>query len=261
VILRRHIDPKRAAWLFVPLVLALLLVRPAEAFQRYGGGPAVRQSAGLTLAMPSFRPTSQSCAIPDQEGGCTEFADFTFDNPIVGLFYSRQGIQLFIGRGVQGDVSNVGDLEFLETVIDVYGAARPFQGGSDAALEFYLPFGLHSDYRRVSSQTAGSTADQFEATTIAIGGGAGLMSRRGHTRFSFRVMPHIGLASRSLGFGNGTTALLDSDAELTFGPIRGRFGLSFGYQFRWQRWNMESDFVASRDYEATQHVFRMGIFW
>jgi hypothetical protein len=199
--------------------------------------------------------------VSDETTGCAGYSDFRFDNPILGLFYSRPGIQLFIGRGVQGDVPTVGDLEFLETVINVYGAARPFENERSASVEFFLPFGLHSDYRRVSSQYQGSTSDQFEATTIAIGGGVGLVGRQGRIRFSLRVRPHIGLASRSLGFGNGTTTLLDSDAEMTLGPISGRFGLSLGYQFRWQRWNMESDFIGSRDFEATQHGFRVGIFW
>jgi len=234
----------------------------AHAFQRrYGAGAQTRQSAGLTVTMPDFGPQGASCAVEDPQGGCEQFFDFTFDHPILGLFYSRPGIQLFIGRGQQGGNGEVGDFELLDTSINVYGAARPFSGERERPLQFVLPYGLHSGYRRISAGGRSVSTDQFEATVIAIGAGAGLMKVEGRTQFNARVMPHFGLASQSLGFGNGTTSLVDADAEVTFGPVKGRFGISIGYAFRWQKWNMSGDFVARRKFEGSQHGLRLGVFW
>jgi len=246
------------------LVVATLAAGAPDvhAFQRrYGTGPQARQSAGITVTVPDFSPQGASCAVDEPQGGCEQFLDFTFDHPILGLFYSRPGIQLFIGRGQQGGNGDVGDLELLDTSINVYGAARPFSGDRERPLRFVLPYGLHSAYRRISAGGGSVSTDQFEATVIAIGAGAGLMKVEGRTQFNARVMPHFGLASQSLGFGNGTTTLVDADAEITFGPLKGRIGISIGYAFRWQKWNMSGDFVAKRKFEGLQHGLRLGVFW
>ena len=190
-----------------------------------------------------------------------ESSDFDFDRPILGLFYSRPGVQLFIGRGAKGAAGGVGDMELVDTSINVFGMASPFSGGRDSGLEVIFPYGLHSGFRRLTIRDGSTSSDTFEATVIAIGAGAGLQRGIGATRFLVRAMPAFGLASRSFGFGNGTSTLVDIDAELTFGPIAGRLGLALGYQYRWQKWKMEEDFVDDRDYSGTQHGFRLGVFW
>ncbi len=229
---------------------------------RYGATDTPRQSAGLTYSRTDFRAGSASCVVPDGEGGCSQLQKFEFNEPVLGLYYSRPGIQLFLGRGTQRASSEEeGDKQLLETVINITGTLKPFPENREATLQFVLPIGIHSGYRRVTEEMNNTSIDQFEATVVAIGGGVGVNRVAGMTRFSSRLMPYFGLASRSLGFGNGTSFLLEADIEIMFGPISGNMGIAVGYSFQWQKWNLDEQFSKGEDFEGTQHGVRVGVFW
>ncbi len=245
----------------------ILYTNQAVGVQRGPGSRAdMVQSAGLTFSQFDFSPTRVACIQESEDGECELFRSFEFTNPVLGLYYSRPGIQVFIGRGSQGangnsTEGNIGDLVLLETTISVYGAARPVPGTEERDIQFIVPYGLHSGFRRLTSGGSGGSTDQFEATVIAVGLGAGIARVSGTTQFLIRAMPFFGLATRSLGFGNGTSTMLDGDAEIRFGPVKGSLGITIGYLFRWQKWNMEEGFSADQDFEGTQHGFRVGVFW
>lgn len=230
--------------------------------RRYGAADSPRQSAGVTYSLTDFSAGGASCVVPDGEGGCSQFQKFEFNEPVLGLFYSRPGIQLFFGRGTQSASSEEGgDKELLETVINITGTLKPFPVSRESTLQFVLPIGIHSDYRRVTEEIDNVSIDQFETTVVAIGGGVGVNRVVGMTQFSSRFMSYFGLASRSLGFGNGTSLLFEADIDITFGPISGNLGVAVGYSFRWQKWNLKEQISSGDDFEGMQHGVRVGVFW
>lgn len=242
-------------------VVLILVTHDADARQRdYGARSAVRQSAGLSFSIPNFGPDSPACLDTGESGECLLSQDFEFSDPVIGLFYSREGLMVFIGRGTQND-SAFGDMELLETILHFSGTLKPFPGTEDADIQFVVPVALHSDYRRLSSDVSGGSSDRFESTVIALGAGVGVTRATGYTRFAAHVMPFFGLASTSFGLGSGTSSLLNADAELTFGPISGSIGITIGYAFRWQHWNLEEQFVTDEDFTGKQHSIRIGVFW
>ena len=239
------------------------LVIETEARQRdYGSQGAPRQSVGFSFSIPDFAPDDPSCLSRDVDGICTELQDYTFSDPIFGIFYSRPGILVFLGRGTQNGVDEEGgDLELLQTVIQLSGALRPFPGIREAKTQFVVPVALHSSYRRVSTDVSGGSIDRFESTVLAIGIGVGVLRETGFARISAHLMPFFGLASSSFGLGSGTSSLLDADVELTLGPVFGEFGITLGYSFRWQRWDLEAQFESDQDFTDQQHGVRIGVFW
>ncbi|GMQ80742.1 MAG: hypothetical protein BMS9Abin05_0170 [Rhodothermia bacterium] len=239
------------------------LVIETEARQRdYGSRGALRQSAGFSYSIPDFTPDDPSCLSSDGDGNCTVLQDYRFSDPVFGIFFSRPGILVSLGRGSQNGIGEEGgDLELLQTVIRLSGALRPFPGMREANTQFVVPVALHSGYRRVSTDMSEGSIDRFESTVLAIGIGVGVLRESGFTRISAHLMPFFGLASSSFGLGSGTSTLLDADVELTLGPVSGEIGIALGYSFRWQRWDLEAQFGSDQNFTGKEHGVRIGVFW
>ncbi len=234
-----------------------------EARQRnYGSRGAPRQSAGISFSFPDFSQIDPSCLSSDEAGNCTVLQDESFSDPIYSIFYSKPGIFVSVGRGTQESVNEDGtDLEILQTVIQLSGALRPFPALPDAKTQLVVPVALHSGYRRLSADASTGSFDRFESTVLALGIGVGLLHETGSTRISAHVIPFFGLASSSFGFGSGTSSLLDAGVELTVGPISGEIGITLGYSFRWQKWDLAEQFGNDQNFIGKQHGIRIGVNW
>lgn len=227
------------------------LARPVSAQISYGGGRSAGQSVGVSVSSVRFSFTGSE--VPS--------ANFNFDHPVYGLVLSRPGILVGAGRGRQAQ-SDGDALTLTDFHLTAWGALRPFER---EGIQPTVPIGLQSSYRRVSRSRDTGSFDAFEFTVLALGAGVGF-ERQGQTSLvSGRVMPMFGIASRAIGTDTGTSALLDADLDATFGPWGGRFGLSVGYGFRWQRWNLNtSRFLPDAaddtfDYTGSMHTIRLGL--
>ena len=83
--------------------------------------------------------------------------------------------------------------------------------------------------------------------------------------FEARANPSIGIATSSLTDAFGLAYLIDADAQLHWANLFGRLGLSLGYTFRYQVWNVNaSDLFPDAtddlfDYKGLLHLFRVGL--
>jgi hypothetical protein len=89
--------------------------------------------------------------------------------------------------------------------------------------------------------------------------GRGLLEARAH--------PIIGLATTSLGDALGSARLVDAHVQVHAPPLFGRFGLTVGYSYRTQVWNVDASDLFDEltgdlfDYRAQTHLLWAGINW
>lgn len=235
------------------VVLAGLLARTAPAQISYGGGPESYQSVAGAYVAVDFT----------FDGGDLPESSFEFVEPAWGVVYTRPGFAFSAARGVQksGDDD---DLKLIDALLIGYGAFRPFRSES-RSLEVLVPVSLSSGYRKVSRDSEEAVIQAFEFTTLSIGAGLGLSHSTEHTNLLVRAMPFYGLATRSIGNDTGSTATFDADVELGIGPFTDRLGITLGYGFRWQKWNLKASALfegisnESFDYSGTMHTARIGL--
>lgn len=197
---------------------------------------------------------------------CEQTGEFKFSGPLYGVFVSRQGMMLSLARGTQkGSSEVIGDRELITANILAWTALNPFGMDDPDDLRVFVPVGIHSGYRKLSRDGDAGKVDEFESTVIGLGAGLGVEKISRRTLFAARVMPFAGIASRSVGFGQGYTTMLDADVEISFGPAFGKFGLLVGYSFRWQKWSLDNIGIVGsegdQEYRETRHGFRLGLTW
>lgn len=247
---------------YLAFLLSLLLVPSALA--QFGG----RDIAGQAL-LGTWSPIDFS-----YEGGDEDpFLRYDFSNPAYGVTYLRPNFEAHLVFGRQTVADGTGgtlERDLTDAAIETW-ASLPFLpefGGE--ALRLTLPILLHSDYRRVGNSESGNDenpADDFNFTTIGLGFGLGVENYfSDRALLEARVIPALGLALRSFGDATGRSALLTAAVTLHTAPFAGRFGLSLGYSFRWQDWNVNASSVFRNnrdifDYRSTQHLVRIGLNW
>ncbi|MEX0599276.1 MAG: hypothetical protein WD021_02435 [Rhodothermales bacterium] len=247
----------------VPAVLLLLILfafspcdARAQMFSYGGDRPRSVQSVSFVYQLIEFTR--------DGEGQAGQ--TFDFSGPAYGLTYARPNVTASIVYGPESE-DDTRDLRLLDATIATWGEV--VLSGSPTSDRLFLPIGLQSNYRRVAPRgSENSLVDSFNLTVLALGAGLGYTADlRESARFEIRAMPMIGIALRAFGESTGVSYLLDTDARLHLLEVAGRVGLSAGYAFRLQSWNVSgSDLLLGVqddlfDYSSAQHVFTIGINW
>jgi hypothetical protein len=194
---------------------------------------------------------------------------FDFDQPAYGLVYTRPHFMVTLALGNQhANDSRLADLRLIDVSLTTWGELR-LRGLSAGTTRFYLPIVLHGNHRRVSPRTEEeSLLDAFNVSVLGLGAGLALDRTFGDaTFFEARANPIVGIATSSLTDAFGLAYLIDADAQLHRAALFGRLGLSLGYTFRYQVWNINaSDLFPDAaddlfDYKGLQHLLRVGLNW
>ena len=251
----------RSAFVVVILWAVALLLWPHPASARQisfrSGAQAVQAfSAGYSLIDFEF------------DGDEAPLFLFNFDQPAYGFVYSRPRFLVTFALGDQAADEGRENLRLVNISLTTWGELR-VGGPSTGRSRAYVPVVLFTNYRRVSSQDSdNSLADDFNVTVVGLGAGLGLDSVLGETvLFEARTNPVIGFATSSITDAFGSSYLIDADAQLHLAQLFGAVGLSLGYSFRYQVWNVNtSDLFPDAtdeffDYKGRQHLFRVGVNW
>lgn len=240
----------------------MLVARPAAA-QLFGydqEGPRDVQSLSVGYAMVDF----------DYAGGDTVATSFAYQDPAYALVYTRPNFEASVAYGrrdARGDTLG-GTLALLDVGVGTWGVI----GLSDALqlprTRFGIPIMLFVRLRRASRSDAAETVtESFEITSVGLGTGLVLSRSFGQqVHLEGRLTPGIALAQRALGDTAGSARSIDGGVQLHIGPLYQGYGLTLGYGYRWQRWDLDAsgfddapdDFF---DYAGTQHVVRLGVNW
>ena len=202
------------------------------------------------------------------DGEATPPFRFDFDQPAIGLVYTRPNFLATLAVGDQDASEDLNDLRLLDVSLTTWGALRP-EALSRGSTRFYLPIVLYGNHRRVSPRSSEENfLETFNVTMLGLGGGLGLDRTFGDvTFFQARANPIIGFATSSLTDAFGLAYLMDADAQLHWSGLFGKFGLSLGYTFRYQVWNINASGLFPEatddlfDYNSLQHLIRVGLNW
>lgn len=251
----------RASPLFagvLPLLVIMLLPHDADAQMfTYGGErPRSIQTLSFSYAIVDF----------DFDGEAHEDQTFEFAGAAFGAFYTRPNFTATIAYGPKSEDS-ARDLRLLDAAITTWGEF--ILTGSPGSTRFFIPVALQSNFRRVAPRgSETSIIDAFNLTVLGLGVGVGYSADAVQSvRIEGRAIPIIGLALRAFGDSAGSSYLLDTDLRVHFMELADRFGLSAGYGYRFQVWNVDgSDVLLDRqkdllDYSGGQHVLTIGVNW
>ena len=199
---------------------------------------------------------------------------YNYGEPAYGLVYTRPSFVLTAGIGRQEAGAQPGgvvaadtvDLRFLDLSLSTWAEIQvaPEWTGRTRVL---LPIVLHSNYRRVSPRGDDSLLESFNVTVLGIGSGLGIDRQVGGGVIEAYAHPIIGLATTSLGDALGSARLLRASVQVHSPPLFGRFGVSLGYTFRTQVWNVDASDLLEEftgdlfDYRGQMHLLRAGINW
>ena len=194
---------------------------------------------------------------------------FNFDQPAYGLIYTRPHFLVTLAFGTQNpDADGLGDLRLLDVSLTTWGELR-LRGLSAGPTRLYLPIVLFGNHRRVSPRGNNeSILEDFNVSVLGLGTGLALDRTLGQTAFvEARINPIVGIATSSLTDAFGLAYLVDADLQVHRAAVFGRLGLSFGYTFRYQVWNVNASNLFPDatddifDYKGLQHILRAGVNW
>lgn len=193
---------------------------------------------------------------------------FNFDQPAYGVVYSRPNILITGALGEQSADDDHESLRLIELSLTTWGELY-LSGLGSPSTRVYIPIVLYTHYRRVEARgDEGGSLDDFNVTVIGIGGGLGLGRAFGdNILFEARTQPVIGLASSAFADAFGSSYLVDADVQLHLARLFSKVGLSLGYTYRWQVWNVNTSNLFPDetdnlfDYRGQQHLFRVGLNW
>ncbi len=239
-------------------VLALVLSSSADAQMFSYGGERPRNIQSLSLAYKLVDFNADGAALDERR--------FEFAGPAYGAFYARPSLTASVTYGPRSEDASR-DLRLLDAAITTWGEV--LLTGSPATARLFVPIAIQSNYRRVAPRgSEHSLIDSFNLTVLALGAGLGYASdlaRR--VRFEFRATPMIGLALRAFGDSTGISYLIDADLRIHVLDLAGRIGLTAGYGFRAQTWNVDGSNVLLGleedlfDYSGAQHLITVGMNW
>lgn len=243
-------------------VLAMLLAivpapeAHAQMFSYGGDRPRSVQSLSFAYKIVDF----------NFDGEASAQQTFEFAGPAFGVYYTRPNVTASITYGPDAEDSDR-DLRLLDAAIMTWGEL--VLTGSPASTRLFIPIAIHTNYRRVAPRgSENSIIDSFNLTVLGLGVGLGYSADvRESIRVEARAIPVIGLALRAFGDSAGSSYLFDTDLRIHFMELLGRIGLTAGYGFRTQVWNVDgSDLLLGAqddllDYSGGQHVFTVGLNW
>lgn len=127
------------------------------------------------------------------------------------------------------------------------------------------PIGFLTAWRRA---TAEKNVAPLGATALLFGAGAELVhSMNDRARVQLRVMPFAGITGSQIADAVGFSWAADAEARLFVAEFFSRFGLTVGYAFRYQLWNINGSRAFSDgvdevyDYTSQVHVLSAGIWF
>jgi hypothetical protein len=190
-----------------------------------------------------------------------------FDSPLFGLRYSRPNFDLSIGYGRQDARDTQSKLQMIDATLLAWGGI-PLTGRGSRT-QILLPILVNSAYRAVGESLSVSgeiNGELFSFTMIGLGTGLGVNSRLSESiSINARVTPAISLVLRSFEGSVGTNRMLDGAIEIHLAQLVGDLGLTLGYTYRGQSWNIDGNELNARitedvfDYKSTQQMFWIGV--
>ncbi len=188
----------------------------------------------------------------------------------IGGDYDYQGIGLglsYIGNQVRASLL-FGRSNEPRTFLDVSAVgwlAPSFTRIKRGNTTFSAPMGFLAAWRRT---TAEKNVAPLGATAILFGAGGELVhSMNDRARARLRVIPLAGITGSQVSDAVGFSWAVDAEARFFVAEVFSRFGLTIGYTFRYQLWNINGSRAFSEsidevyDYASRVHTLSAGVWF
>ena len=190
-----------------------------------------------------------------------------FSEPAYGLTFSRSNIfaSFMFGSQSASDTTET-DVSLIDFSIFAWSEMFFSADAQSADQRFFVPIMLFSNFRRVSPDSGSGSLEEFNIATIGLGLGVGYYGKFSDTfTFELRSTPGIGYAAQSFGESTGVARIVDTDVQLHFAGLFDRLGISIGYTFRYQDWNINETSIFGNlsqdlyDYKNVHHTASVGV--
>jgi len=238
-------------------VTALTGTVAAQMFSYGGFESRATQSLSVTTHLIDFK----------YDGSSDFDTRLDWNGTAYGVAFNRRNFAVSIVFGsAHADSSDFDEnLRLVDATLSGWADLIRSRGSS---VQFGLPLVLHSNFRTVDGDFTNDYDESFNYTVVGLGSGVTFGAEpSASVEIEARALPIIAMAFRSFEGFAGSSFIVDSDVGVHFMHLFGRYGLSFGYGFRWQKWNtkdvvgftnVEQDLF---DYKSNQHMLRLGLNW
>lgn len=185
-------------------------------------------------------------AIPGTEGR------FAFSGSLLRLRLETPALQFFLATG--GQATGLDNVSYFDAGVQ---AGYSFSIIRNKQFFVQIPFQLVSSLTSVNADEGIPNAPQFRQGALAAGLG-GFIGVRPSERIRVQAgfVPHYGFSFATGGTFGGSLAKLDGKFRLFLDRIFGETGLSLGYNYKFNRYDVdENEF----DYDLTSHSILVGV--
>lgn len=177
---------------------------------------------------------------------------YEFNGSLLRLRLETSGLKFFLATG--GSLTGIDDVSYFDAGIQArYGITLFRQKG----LTVQIPLQIVSGITSVSNNQNLASSSQFRQGSLVVGPGAFVGARPSdRIRLQAGFIPHYGFSFATGGTFGGSLAKLDGKFRLFFDRLFGDTGLSLGYNYKFDRFDVdENEF----DYDFQSHSILVGI--
>ncbi|MGK7371526.1 MAG: hypothetical protein ACNS64_15040 [Candidatus Halalkalibacterium sp. M3_1C_030] len=193
-----------------------------------------------------FDYTGGTLAITGTEGR------FSFSGSLLRLRLETPALHFFLATG--GQMTGIDDVSYFDAGVQ---AGYSFSIIRNKQLSVQIPFQLVSSLTSVNADEGIPNAPQFRQGALAAGLG-GFIGVRPSERIRLQAafIPHYGFSFATGGTFGGSLGKLDGKFRLFLDRIFGETGLSLGYNYKFNRYDVdENEF----DYDLASHSILVGV--
>jgi len=177
---------------------------------------------------------------------------FSFSGSLIRLEARLQGLEVFLASG--GALTGIDDVTYFDAGIRA-GYGLPIVRSENLLVQ--VPFQVMSGITNVTSDRGSTGGAQFRQGALTVGAGA-FIGVRPSSRFRMQAefLPSYGFSFATGGTFGGSLAKLDGKFRLFFDRLFGNTGMSLGYNYKFNRFDIdENEF----DYDLQAHTILVGI--
>lgn len=235
---------------FLILLCCLTMLSPEVKAQMFsvGGEPGRVDIPGTAIYLGLEPADFEYTGDPDLLNG----GDFEFSGSVIRLRLETSGLNFFLATG--GSLTGIDEVSYFDVGIHAGYAITVVRRE-----EFFVqvPLQIVSSLTSVSSDQNLGNSSQFQQGALAVGAGA-LAGVRPANNFRLQLgfIPHYGFSFATGGTFGGSLGKLEGKFRLFFDRLFGDTGLSLGYNYKFNRYDVdENEF----DYDLASHSILVGI--
>jgi hypothetical protein len=250
-LMQHSLCSKKINLFFIPFFLLIIFSAEVQAQMfSVGGEPGRSDIPGAAIYL-GLEPADFNYTGGDLPNSTNE-ERFEFDGSLLRLRLETRSLQFFLATG--GSVTGIDDISYFDVGVQ---AGYRFSILRNENLTILLPIQFVSSLTSVNSDQSVSSAIEFRQGALAAGAGGFIGVRASNNiRLQADFIPYYGFSFATGGTFGGSLAKLDGKFRLFFDRVFGDYGLSAGYNYKFNRFDVdENEF----DYDLQSHSILLGI--